>query len=314
MNELPLITVLVPTYNYEKYISFAIDSIINQDYPIKNIEIVVIDDGSTDDTKRVVEQYYDKIQLLYIYQKNNGKASATRLGIEKAKGKYIFMLDADDYYLPNCLSTVVDSFEKNPNVVQVSHLAYRLEGIDTMIPQEVKNTVTGIPFDGIELLKKNIFKSWSVGLGSTFAGKADVLKKINIPDDIDMYIDYYLFLAISRFGEIVQLDELLSIFRRHDSSYSEGSNQFEKQSERALRYLKSAKATCRECLNFYKDFSLRQFIKLFYFSHLWAATPYISKSKSLILVKLVFHSLCVLPFYKSKFSFLKSTFRNIIKT
>jgi glycosyltransferase involved in cell wall biosynthesis len=313
MKEAPLVTVLICTYNYVQFIGKAIESIIDQTYPIENIEVVVIDDGSIDDTKRVVEQYNGKIQLLYIYQVNNGKASATRLGIEKAKGKYIFMLDADDYYLSNCLSTVVASFEKYPNVVQVSHLAHRLEGIDTLIDQEAINTLTGVPINGTELLKKNIFKSWSIGLGSTFSGKASVLKKINIPDDVDMYIDYYLFLAISSYGEIIQLDEQLSVFRRHDSSYSEGSIQFEQQSVRALRYLKSAKATCRECLDIYTDFSLRHFMKFFYYSHLWGARKFVQKDFFSTFFNTTYNMMCIFLFYKNKTKQFKNNLRVLIK-
>ena len=223
------------------------------------------------------------------------------------------MLDADDYYLPNCLSTVVVSFEKHPNVIQVSHLAYRLEGIDMMIPQQAENTLTGVAINGTELLKNNIFKSWSVGMGSTFAGNASVLKKINIPDDVDMYIDYYLFLVISTFGEIIQLEEILSVFRRHNSSYSEGSIQFEQQSERAIRYLKSAKATCRECLNVYTDFSLRHFIKLFYYSHLWGARKFVKKDFFTTLFNTIYNMLCIFPFYKNKTKQINNILRVLIK-
>jgi len=90
------VTVIIPTYNMEKYITGAVDSALNQTY--ENCEIIVIDDGSTDNTFNILKRYNNKIR--YIKQDNKGLACARNVGIKKSIGDYIALLDADDIWLP----------------------------------------------------------------------------------------------------------------------------------------------------------------------------------------------------------------------
>ncbi|MHC4123084.1 MAG: glycosyltransferase family 2 protein [Planctomycetota bacterium] len=91
----PLVSAIIPTYNSAQYIKEALDSVFNQTY--KNIEVIVVDDGSTDDTREVLKPCLDKIR--YIYKENSGPASARNLGIKNAQGEYIAFLDADDAWI-----------------------------------------------------------------------------------------------------------------------------------------------------------------------------------------------------------------------
>lgn len=97
----PLISVIIPTYNNAQYLPTAIDSVLAQNYPA--VELIIVDDGSTDDTPSVLATYPD--QLCVIYQKNGGSAAARNAGIAIANGELIVFLDADDYLLPNKLHT-----------------------------------------------------------------------------------------------------------------------------------------------------------------------------------------------------------------
>ena len=106
----PLISVIIPTYNYAAYIQEAINSITEQDYPKDKIEIIVVDDGSTDNTKEVLQYLIQNNTINYYYQQNKGKASATFKAIQLSSGKYIFNLDADDYFLPGKLQKAVTIF------------------------------------------------------------------------------------------------------------------------------------------------------------------------------------------------------------
>jgi glycosyltransferase involved in cell wall biosynthesis len=91
------VTVVIPTYNREKVIRRALDSLVKQTY--KNFEVIVGDDGSTDNTESVINEYIDKLNLSYYWIENfGGPARARNLGIEKAKGKYIAFLDSDDWW------------------------------------------------------------------------------------------------------------------------------------------------------------------------------------------------------------------------
>lgn len=104
-----LVSIVIPTYNCGKFISEAIESVLNQSY--KYIEIIVVDDGSTDNTKVVLTKYEGKIK--YIYQKNSGGTGARNTGIKEATGKYIAFFDADDLWGKEKLERSVEYLEKN---------------------------------------------------------------------------------------------------------------------------------------------------------------------------------------------------------
>ena len=102
------VSVIIPTYNYAHYITEAVESVLNQTY--KDFEIIVVDDGSTDNTKEVIRPYLNKIK--YIYQQNSGPSAARNRGIKEAKGEYIAFLDADDIWLPQKLELQIKFIEK----------------------------------------------------------------------------------------------------------------------------------------------------------------------------------------------------------
>lgn len=109
----PLVSVVIPVYNGAKYIQTALNSVVAQTY--NNYEIIVIDDGSTDDTRQKLQPYKDKIR--YIYQENQGSAAARNVGIDLAKGELIAFLDADDFWaMPEKLAKQVTCFKNNPSL------------------------------------------------------------------------------------------------------------------------------------------------------------------------------------------------------
>ena len=104
------VSVIIPAYNGDRYIAEAIDSALEQTYK-GEYEIIVVDDGSTDNTVRVVEQYGDKVN--YLSQKNQGVAASRNLGLAAARGKYIAFLDQDDIFLPHKLSSQVALLDRS---------------------------------------------------------------------------------------------------------------------------------------------------------------------------------------------------------
>lgn len=104
-----LVTVIIPTYNSAQFISEAIESVLNQTY--RNFEIVVVDDGSMDNTRRILEPFSKKIK--YIYQENSGPSKARNTGIQNSKGEYIAFLDADDTWLSEKLELQVKIISNN---------------------------------------------------------------------------------------------------------------------------------------------------------------------------------------------------------
>ena len=110
----PFVSVVIDTYNQGLFIEDAIESVLNQDFPLKDMEIIVVDDGSTDGTPEKVKKYKDKIK--YIYKENKGQASCLNVGFENSNGEYLILLDADDYFREDKVKKVVEEFEKYKEV------------------------------------------------------------------------------------------------------------------------------------------------------------------------------------------------------
>lgn len=104
------ISIIVPIYNAEKYITKCVDSILNQTK--KELEIILINDGSTDKTEEIIKNYQDK-RIKYFKNKNQGIGKTRNFGIEKAKGKYIMFLDSDDYLEKNACELLYNKAESN---------------------------------------------------------------------------------------------------------------------------------------------------------------------------------------------------------
>lgn len=118
----PLVSVVIPCYNDEKYVEKAVQSILHQ--TSEKIEIIVVDDGSNKRTKKILKKLRPTITLL-ISQENQGQSVARNNGIRQANGKYILNLDSDDYFEPSFCSKAVEAFEKDEEIAIVTCQANR---------------------------------------------------------------------------------------------------------------------------------------------------------------------------------------------
>ncbi len=107
-----IVSVIIPAYNCDRYIKDAIASVFAQTYT--DYELIIVDDGSTDDTAQIIKSYGDRIN--YIYQSNQGVAQARNTGLAAAKGKYIAFLDQDDFFYPQKLASQVELMEQKPHL------------------------------------------------------------------------------------------------------------------------------------------------------------------------------------------------------
>ncbi len=114
MENSPLVSVIIPVYNGEKYVVQALESVFKQDY--QSFEVILVDDGSTDRTAQIIGKY-DKVQ--YIYQPNQGVASARNTGVAASSGEIIAFLDSDDFWPPNRLTVTVRYFQQHPEISYV---------------------------------------------------------------------------------------------------------------------------------------------------------------------------------------------------
>ena len=147
MNE--LISIVVPVYNVEKYLKKCIDSIINQTY--ENLEIILVDDGSTDNSKKICDEYILKDnRIKVIHKENGGLSDARNVGVDKAKGEYIVFIDSDDWIDEKMIEILYYIIKKNNSDISICDyfLAYNEE------EQNQKEEIQFYQFNNIEALKK----------------------------------------------------------------------------------------------------------------------------------------------------------------
>ena len=106
-----LITVYITNFNYGKFIKQAIESVLMQTE--QSFELIIIDDGSTDNSKEIIEKYKDLKNIRIVYQKNKGLNVTNNIALRAARGKYIVRLDADDYFSPNALELLLEKLESD---------------------------------------------------------------------------------------------------------------------------------------------------------------------------------------------------------
>lgn len=149
------VSIIIPVYNAQDTIKKAVDSTLNQKFPKKDFEVIVINDGSTDKTPEILKKYGKKIKV--INQKNRGYLRAANRGFKVAKGKYMIKLDADDYFKPTTLKEMVVVLDKYPEIDFVYCDYYEkspVEEIKLILTKNIFNTISG----GVMFRKNNLVK------------------------------------------------------------------------------------------------------------------------------------------------------------
>lgn len=207
-----LVSVIINNYNYGRFLRTAIDSVLKQTY--KNIELIVVDDGSTDDSREIIESYQTKI--IPIIKDNGGQGSAFNVGWKNAKGRLILFLDADDYLIENTISILVDRYIHQNK--EISKIQYRLkillngELCEKYFPfNEFKGTT--------DLYKKEVLEQLNYQFPPTSGNvfTREYLNKIMpIPEDeFKLCADNYLNIPAPFLGEILSINSFLGIYRIH---------------------------------------------------------------------------------------------------
>ena len=147
---LPTVSVIIPTFNRAEFICSAIKSVLKQTY--SDFELIVVDDGSTDDTGLRVRQLNDS-RLKYIWQPNHGRSHARNRAILEAKGSFIAFLDSDDLYLPEKLALQVDYFNQHPEVSMIYTSAYCINEAGNRLPETYEATVSGHIYQDIAFFR-----------------------------------------------------------------------------------------------------------------------------------------------------------------
>lgn len=215
----PMVTVVLPAYNAREHIAQAIHSILAQDY--SSLEVIVVDDGSLDDTAELVRQKFPMVRL---YEKENGgAASARNFGLRNATGEYIAFLDADDVWLPGKLHAQIRYMESNSDCrLLCGKFSFWLADEDGFFPEpstlfpEVGVAKVEVGCSGWvyhKLLLSNFV--WT----STVIMRHELIEEIGYFDEsLRLGQDYDYWLRASRVTEIHRLENIVALYRKHENS------------------------------------------------------------------------------------------------
>ncbi|NQT94640.1 MAG: glycosyltransferase [Lentisphaerae bacterium] len=210
----PLVSVVIPVYNAARYVAQAVDSVLDQTYA--PLQVIVVNDGSTDDTATVLEPYLDRIE--YCRQENRGASASRNRGIELAKGKYIAFLDADDLWTPEKISRQVRVLEDNPQ--------FGLVHSDTAVIDESGAIMKPSANRLRQVRNGNVFEEFfssdiSVVLTSAAMVRKECFEKVpGFDGRFPVLQDYGLFLSLSWHFHVWYIDEPLAQYRITPGSLS----------------------------------------------------------------------------------------------
>jgi glycosyltransferase involved in cell wall biosynthesis len=179
------VSVIIPAYNKADFTVRAVESVLKQTY--RNIEIIVIDDGSTDNTKEKLKCFGEKVK--YINKENGGACSARNFGINQSTGEYIALLDCDDIYYPDKIERSVLCLESDPDYGFISTAIYEVDENDNIVSirKGPKQPPSGWIFSRL-LMNNLIFNSTLLVKKACFDRVGYFDEKIFIPADYDMWI------------------------------------------------------------------------------------------------------------------------------
>jgi glycosyltransferase involved in cell wall biosynthesis len=210
---MPRVTALIDTYNQGRFVEEAIESALSQDFPASDMEILVVDDGSTDDTRSRVEKFGGRVR--YLWKPNGGQASALNLGFEQARGEIVAPLDGDDVWLPQKVRRIVEEFERHPEAAVVYHpYIYWDPEQNTSDPDTNFYPVTGrMPLETKALLRYGSYGTCSMALR-----RGAVAALFPIPTILRVFADTYLVMLLPFIGNVVGVPEPLTRYRQHGSN------------------------------------------------------------------------------------------------
>jgi glycosyltransferase involved in cell wall biosynthesis len=208
----PFASVLIDTYNHERFIEQAIASVLAQDFPASEREIIVVDDGSTDRTPEIVRKFEPHVRLLR--KTNGGQASAFNAGIPECQGEIIAFLDGDDWWASNKLTRVAQAMAAEPAVGIIGH------GIITVhldLREQIETLCEGFRLQANTAEGARLFQRRGAFLGtSRMTIRAQLLRRIGlVPEAIEIQADEYLFTLATVLDCALILPEALTYYRLH---------------------------------------------------------------------------------------------------
>lgn len=203
----PLVSVIIPSYNHVQFLADAIESIQKQTYT--HTEIIVVDDGSTDDTSSLVKKYPG---VTYLYQENQGLSAARNTGIAASRGDFLLFLDADDILYPDALAHNLSILQQHPQVAFVSG-AYDVVSSEGNFLKEVVWDIREDHY--LFLLERNY-----IAMHATVMYRRWVFSTFQYDTSLRSCEDYDLYLKIARDHPVLHTTRKLAAYRMHATNMS----------------------------------------------------------------------------------------------
>lgn len=211
-----MVSICIPAYNNEKDIKGTLESLLKQTY--KDIEIVVVDDASTDSTAALVESIKDDRIHLYRNEKNLGMAGNWNRCVELAKGEYIKLICADDRLVPESIETEVNAMQKDPAIVMTVNDSIMINRDGKKLGIFGRYPKKGIQ-DGKKLAQKSMIYNNYFGMPCAVMFRKSVFEKAGGFDPAYRYIlDFDLWMSMAPFGKVDVLKEKLNYFMLREDS------------------------------------------------------------------------------------------------
>lgn len=221
-----LVSVIIPTYNRAAFIGASIRSVLEQTY--SNLELIVVDDGSTDDTDSVVAAYSDP-RFRYVRQPNRGRSNARNHALSLAKGKFITFLDSDDMYLPDKVQSQVNYLRSHPGTGMVYTSAHCVDDQGEMLPNKYLASVSGLIYESIAF-----FTPVTITLPTVMTYKEVFDHVGGFDEKMYRFEDTDMWRRISKYCRIDAMQDYTCLLRTHDDNSL--LNQKPDQIEAALDY------------------------------------------------------------------------------
>lgn len=200
----PLVSIITPSYNQGMFIEETIKSVLSQDYP--NIEYIVVDGGSTDNTTEILKKY--ETRLRWISEKDRGQSDAIIKGFNMSKGEILAWLNSDDTYLPGAVKTVVEYFERNPDVAMIYGKTYCTD--------EDGRVLGEYPTEDFDLKTLATFNY--ISQSSAFFRRDDYNSVGGIDMELSYTMDYDLWFKMAKRFRLMYCEDFFSCFRLHRES------------------------------------------------------------------------------------------------
>jgi glycosyltransferase involved in cell wall biosynthesis len=279
------VSVIVSNYNYAQFLPITIDSVLAQTY--QDIEIMIVDDGSTDDSRNVISQLQQKApdQIKTIFQENQGQGGAFNTGFNASSGEIIAFLDADDLWLPHKIQLVVDIFNDMPEIVGVMHPFNLIDGNGNILSSKKTRLISSKNLAATIIETGN---AWHYPATSGLTYRRSTLQKLFPINQAKwpLCVDECLVFCTAFLGDIKTLDDVLASYRLH------GSNNFiqPQTPEKILKCLARTKMTNQyinqflEQINYPKQVDLSRNLQYrrayFYLNKQWDVHEVLAISRS----------------------------------